>query len=68
MPLEQVATTRRVEDLRHHILRHLGEPLTVVDLAEFAHVSDRHLARIFKSELGMTPCAYIESVRVEKAP
>lgn len=67
VPLEQVATTRRIEDLRHHILRHLGEPLTVMDLAEFAHVSDRHLTRIFKSELGMTPYAYIESVRVEKA-
>ena len=67
VPLEQVATTRRIEDLRHHILRHLGEPLTVLDLAEFAHVSDRHLTRIFKSELGMTPYAYIESVRVEKA-
>ncbi|MFD5903054.1 GlxA family transcriptional regulator [Streptomyces microflavus] len=67
VPLEQVATTRRIEDLRHHILRHLGEPLTVMDLAEFAHVSDRHLTRIFKSELGMAPYAYIESVRVEKA-
>ncbi|MFD6802770.1 GlxA family transcriptional regulator [Streptomyces cyaneofuscatus] len=67
VPLEQVATTRRIEDLRHHILRHLGEPLTVLDLAEFAHVSDRHLTRIFKNELGMTPYAYIESVRVEKA-
>ncbi|MFF2509440.1 GlxA family transcriptional regulator [Streptomyces sp. NPDC058067] len=67
VPLEQVSTTRRIEDLRHHILRNIGEPLTVVDLAEFAHVSDRHLTRIFKSELGMTPHAYIESVRVEKA-
>lgn len=67
VPLEQVAATRRIEDLRHHILRHLAEPLTVVDLAAYAHVSDRHLTRLFKTELGMTPHAYIESVRVEKA-
>jgi len=67
VPLEQVSTTRRIEDLRHHIMRNIGEPLTVVDLAAFAHVSDRHLTRIFKSELGTTPHAYIESVRVEKA-
>ncbi|WP_018535482.1 MULTISPECIES: helix-turn-helix domain-containing protein [unclassified Streptomyces] len=67
VPLEQVSTTRRIEDLRHHILRHIAEPLTVVDLAEYAHVSDRHLTRLFKTELGMTPHAYIESVRVEKA-
>ncbi|MFE4588416.1 GlxA family transcriptional regulator [Streptomyces laurentii] len=67
VPLEQIAATRRIEDLRHHILRHLAEPLTVVDLAAYAHVSDRHLTRLFKTELGMTPHAYIESVRVEKA-
>ncbi len=67
VPLEQVSTTRRVEDLRHHILRHLREPLTVADLAAHAHVSDRQLTRIFKSELGTTPHAYIESVRVERA-
>lgn len=67
VPLEQVSTTRRVEDLRHHILRHLAEPLTVADLAACAHVSDRQLTRIFKNELGTTPHAYIESVRVEAA-
>ncbi|MFD8569973.1 GlxA family transcriptional regulator [Streptomyces sp. NPDC059639] len=67
VPLEQVSTTRRIEDLRHHILRHVAEPLTVGDLAAYAHVSDRHLTRLFKTELGTTPHAYIESVRVEKA-
>ncbi|GGS59731.1 helix-turn-helix domain-containing protein [Streptomyces parvus] len=67
VPLERVSATRRIEDLRHHILRNIGRRLTVVDLAEYAHVSDRHLTRIFKTELGMTPHAYIESVRVEKA-
>ncbi|WP_372345462.1 GlxA family transcriptional regulator [Streptomyces sp. KL116D] len=67
VPLEQVSTTRRIEDLRHHVLRHLDEPLTVADLAAYAHVSDRHLTRLFKTELGTTPYAYIESVRVEKA-
>ncbi|MFF5858947.1 GlxA family transcriptional regulator [Streptomyces sp. NPDC012751] len=67
VPLEQVSTTRRIEELRHHILRHITEPLTVAHLAEQAHISDRQLARIFKNELGMTPHAYIESVRVERA-
>ncbi|MBO1335618.1 GlxA family transcriptional regulator [Streptomyces sp. VRA16 Mangrove soil] len=67
VPLEQVSSTRRIEDLRHHILRRVAEPLTVADLAAYAHVSDRHLTRLFKTELGTTPHAYIESVRVEKA-
>jgi transcriptional regulator GlxA family with amidase domain len=67
VPLEPVSTTRRVEDLRHHIMRHIAEPLTVADLAAHAHLSERQLTRVFKSELGMTPSAYIESVRVELA-
>jgi transcriptional regulator GlxA family with amidase domain len=67
VPLEPVSATRRVEDLRHHIMRHIAQPLTVADLAAHAHLSERQLTRVFKSELGMTPSAYIESVRVELA-
>ncbi|OSZ56395.1 AraC family transcriptional regulator, partial [Streptomyces pharetrae CZA14] len=67
VPLEPVSTTRRIEDLRHHIMRHISEPLTVADLAEYAHLSERQLTRVFKTELGMTPSAYIESARVELA-
>ncbi len=67
IPLEPVSTTRRVDDLRHHITRNITEPLTVADLAAHAHVSERQLTRIFKAELGTTPAAYLESARVEAA-
>lgn len=67
VPLDQVATTRRIEDIRHHILLNITAPLTVADLAQHAHISDRQLTRIFKNELGTTPHAYVESVRVEVA-
>ncbi|KGH27274.1 MULTISPECIES: helix-turn-helix domain-containing protein [Comamonas] len=36
-------------------------------MAERIHVSERQLARLFKTELCTTPAAYIESVRVEMA-
>ncbi|NUT28929.1 MAG: helix-turn-helix domain-containing protein [Streptomyces sp.] len=67
VPLETVSTTRRIEDLRHHILNNIGSRLTVPELAAYAHVSDRQLTRIFKTELGTTPHAYVESARVERA-
>jgi transcriptional regulator GlxA family with amidase domain len=67
VPLERVSPTRRIEDLRHHILNNIDQRLTVPDLAAYAHVSDRQLTRIFKTELGTTPHAYIESARVEMA-
>ncbi|MFJ5971394.1 GlxA family transcriptional regulator [Streptomyces sp. NPDC093060] len=67
VPIEPASTTRRMDDLRHHIGRHLAAPLTLADLAEHAHVSERQLSRIFRTELGMTPAAYVESARVEAA-
>ncbi|MFH8220805.1 GlxA family transcriptional regulator [Streptomyces sp. NPDC018057] len=67
VPLEPVSGTRRVEELRHHILGRLGERLTVADLAAHAHLSERQLTRVFRSELGMTPSAYVEAARVERA-
>ncbi|RAG87157.1 AraC family transcriptional regulator [Streptacidiphilus pinicola] len=67
VPTEPVAVTRRVDELRHHILRNLDAPLTIADLARRASVSERQLTRIFKTELGATPAAYVESVRVEAA-
>jgi transcriptional regulator GlxA family with amidase domain len=66
VPLQQVATTRRIEELRHRILGAAAEPLTVARLAAHAHLNDRRLTRIFKAVLGMTPHARIEPVRVER--
>ncbi|MEU0545116.1 helix-turn-helix domain-containing protein [Nocardia sp. NPDC005978] len=65
--LEPMSTTRRVDALRHYITRNIATPLTVTDLAAEAHMSERQLNRVFKSELGMSPAAYIESARVEVA-
>ncbi|MFJ8820841.1 GlxA family transcriptional regulator [Streptomyces sp. NPDC102467] len=67
VPLEPASTTRRIEDLRLYVTEHLSAPLTVADLAAHAHVSERQLTRIFKTELGTTPAGYIESARVERA-
>ncbi|WP_187703105.1 GlxA family transcriptional regulator [Nocardia yunnanensis] len=65
--LEPISTTRRIDELRHYITRNLAGRLTVADLAAQAHVSERQLTRIFKTDLGTTPAAYIESARVEFA-
>lgn len=67
VPLEPVSTTRRVEALRLFIAQNLHRPLTIPELAEHAHVSERQLTRVFRAELGMTPAAYLESARVELA-
>ncbi|PJN39101.1 AraC family transcriptional regulator [Streptomyces sp. CB02959] len=67
VPMEPVSTTRRMDELRHHITRNIAESLTVSALAAHARVGERQLTRIFKTELGMTPAAYVEAARVEAA-
>lgn len=56
--------TRRLEDFRHHISQNIATPFT---LTEHAHVSERQLAQIFRTELGTAPATYLESARVEAA-
>jgi len=43
------------------------EDLTVEALASHAHMSVRGFARAFRREVGVTPAAYVEAVRVERA-
>jgi transcriptional regulator GlxA family with amidase domain len=54
-------------DLLDHITTHLDADLSAGALAARAGVSERHLARLFLSELGQTPGRYVRHVRVEAA-
>ncbi|WP_144877605.1 GlxA family transcriptional regulator [Microbacterium sp. 1.5R] len=67
VPLSAPTTTRRIDELRLHILAHVDGDLTVHALADVARVSERHLTRLFRTELRTTPGAYVESLRVETA-
>ncbi|WP_029767794.1 GlxA family transcriptional regulator [Haloglycomyces albus] len=67
VPLEPISASRRIDDLRRFVHEHATGPIDIADLARRAHVSERQLARIFKTELNTTPAAYIEAARVEIA-
>ena len=49
------------------IVQNLAANLGVEALASRAHMSPRNFARAFKREVGLTPAAYVERVRVERA-
>jgi AraC family transcriptional regulator len=55
---------RRAIDYIHD---HLGEPLTLADLAEVVNLSPYHFARLFKQSTGRAPHQYVIQVRVEEA-
>jgi transcriptional regulator GlxA family with amidase domain len=56
-----------LRDVLAWIADHLGGDLTVPVLAARAGMSERHFTRVFAAEVGQTPAAYVEAVRVEAA-
>ncbi len=50
-----------------YVTEHCSEPLSVRRLAEIAGTSARSIARLFVSELGITPHDFVESVRLDQA-
>ena len=63
----QVADRAPLRELQAWIPDHLDDDLTVPALARRARMSDRNFARAFRRETGMTPGAYVEAARVERA-
>jgi transcriptional regulator GlxA family with amidase domain len=63
----QAAERHPIRDAQTFIADHLAADLSVGALAGLAHMSTRNFARCFRSELGVTPAAYVERARVEAA-
>ena len=63
----QSAERSPLRELQAWIADHIDADLSVPALAARACMSDRHFARAFKAETGVTPAVYVESLRVERA-
>lgn len=63
----QQATRPALRELQAWIAGHLDEDLSVANLAARAGFSERSFARAFRHEVGTTPAAYVEALRVERA-
>ena len=63
----QAAGRAPLRELQGWMADNLDADLSVGALAARAHMSERHFARAFKDETGLTPAAYVERVRVERA-
>lgn len=63
----QAPAREPLRDLVAWLDDHLDEDLAVEALAHRAHMSPRHFARTFRAEVGVTPAAHVEALRVERA-
>ncbi len=63
----QQAARPALRELQAWIAGHLNDDLSVAALAERANMSERSFARAFRREVGETPAAYVETLRIEHA-
>ena len=63
----QQASRPALRELQAWITGHLDQDLSVAALAAQAGLSERSFARAFRAEIGQTPAAYVETLRVERA-
>lgn len=54
-----------VEQVQSYATLHLGEPLTLAQLAQVVSITPTHLIRLFRSEAEQTPLAYVWHQRVK---
>jgi transcriptional regulator GlxA family with amidase domain len=63
----QMADRDGLRDAQRRVIDHPESDCSVAALARVAAMSERHFARCFTEEVGVTPARYVERVRVETA-
>ena len=63
----QQAARPALRELQAWIAGHLDVDLSIPVLADRAGMSERSFARAFRREVGQTPAAYVETLRIERA-
>jgi transcriptional regulator GlxA family with amidase domain len=63
----RLARRPSLQDLQTWMAEHLDQDLSVAALARRAAMSERHFARRFREETGVTPADHVEALRTEAA-
>lgn len=63
VPKEETPITR----VQRHVLEHLDEPFGIERMAALAAMSPRHFSRVFMREVNMTPMAFLQNARIDRA-
>lgn len=62
----ELPSSRKLRKAITYIQTHISEPISLDTLCGVCHVSKQQLIRYFKSELGTTPIAYINQMKVSR--
>lgn len=64
---EDVRIDKRINTARLYLDENYAEQISIASLASIAHISERQLTELFKSQLGMTPNQYLLEKRMQTA-
>lgn len=64
---DEALNVLRLNQLKEFIEEHLGEDLTIADMAAVVHMSPFHFSRAFKTATGQSPHRYVTQRRMERA-
>jgi AraC-like DNA-binding protein len=64
---QSLKNSHRLAYVIDHIRTHLHRPITIKELSELACMSESNFYRVFKDELGLSPVAFINQSRIERA-
>jgi len=56
-----------IQRIQQHIEQHLGQPLSLTELAAMADLSVWRFATVFRQQVGISPHRYICRLRVQRA-
>ncbi|AWN43452.1 GlxA family transcriptional regulator [Methylobacterium durans] len=62
-----LASRSALQEVQRWVAAHPAEDHSVAKLASRTGMSPRHFARLFRTETGLTPAAFVENVRIEAA-
>lgn len=60
-------TNETLKDAIHFMRQNYHQALTMKEVAQNAHISERYLRKLFASKLGTTPIDYLNRIRINKA-
>lgn len=64
---ELVLASDRLLPLLQHMRRHLGEPISVAEMASMVHMSPSAFFEFFRKHLGRSPMDYLKHLRLNEA-
>jgi len=64
---QKKSSTIKIKNILTYIHEHLSEDLSPKNISEFFSYSESHLCRMFKNQIGVTVCKYIQNLRIENA-